>query len=48
MQIQNILSEEIISVFPNYGKHNFGGNHYGYLITTDDKRVLYFYSVKWG
>lgn len=46
MYIQDKRTNEKFSEFPNYGKHDIGGNHYGYLIVTPDNRVFYFYLVK--
>lgn len=42
--IKNRNSLEIFSVFPTYGKHSIGGADYGYLVVTNELRVLYFYA----
>ena len=46
MYIQDKRTGEKFDKFPNYGKHDIDGNHYGYLILTSDNRVFYFYLVK--
>lgn len=45
--INSIFDSEIIDVSePNYGRHDLGGNHYGHLLVTHDKRILYFYNTE--